>query len=255
MTSRHIAIRRVSVSPEQLQGLPEFERNLLFLAGHVLNEINALNKAFIWSLGTSTGDDVSRLKGLAQGVQALIFARVLAGKLFEAWEELKSSWSRNKLALRLAPSLHPIAAESLTHLKKYFGKRNAIARIRNSVGFHYSASALGRTWRDAVGTGNYDCIFGGTISNNLNLSAEAVANAAMLEIVGKSSVEESLQSFFEEVQGISEHMTTFLEGVTHLLLERALGVSPLEAAATDSVTTQFAFDEIHMPHFCAPSEA
>ena len=69
------------------------------------------------------------------------------------------------------------------------------------------------------------------------------------------SVEEGLQCFFDEVQGVNEHMTAFLEGVTLLLLERALGDIPWNSGVEDSVTTEFIFRDVHIPHFCKPSEA
>jgi len=253
VTHRAISVHRVQLSADQLATLQEAERNLLFLAGHILNELNSLNKMFAWCLSRHPSEVPSTVTSFAQGIQALVYARVLAGKIFEAWEALKISWSRSKVALRLESSLHPDAASALGALKKYFGRSSAINRVRNSVAFHYSANALGANWREAIADAPYEAIFGGTIGNNLNVGAEAVANAALLRSVGEGSLEECLGVFFEDVQGIAHQMTTFLEGVTLVLMERALGAPPRVVATRDSVPVSFTCSEVVIPYFCDPA--
>src|SRR5450759_856726 len=119
-----ISIHRVTVPTDALASLSSEERNLLFLAGHVVNELNSLNKVFMWCLNSHTEENPSKLNSLAQGVQALVYARTLAGKVSEAWEALKLAWFRNKLSFRLESSLHPEATVALTSLKVYFGRSN-----------------------------------------------------------------------------------------------------------------------------------
>ena len=253
MTHRAISVHRVQLHADQLAALPEAERNLLFLAGHILNELNSLNKIFTWCLSRPPNEASSAVNSLAQGVQALVYARVLAGKVSEAWEALKVSWSRSKVALRLESSLHPDAVAALRLLKKYFGRSNPINRVRNSVAFHYSANTLGAHWQEAIAGAPYEAIFGGTIGNNLNVGAETVANAALLHSVGRDTPEESLRVFFEDVQGMAYQMTAFLEGVTLVLMEQALG-KPLSAVATrDSVPVSHPCSQVIIPYFCEPA--
>ena len=55
------------------------ERAFFLLAGHMQNELNSLHKVFAWCLhnqGVTTP-----IESLANGVQAQLYARLLAGKL------------------------------------------------------------------------------------------------------------------------------------------------------------------------------
>jgi hypothetical protein len=247
-----ISVHRVSVSKDALASLPAGERNLLFLAGHVLNELNSLNKVFTWCLHGHPEESRSKLNSLAQGVQALVYARTLAGKVSEAWEALKKAYFRSKLAVQLRPLLHADAVEALASLKIYFGRSNPINRVRNSFAFHYSSRALGEHWEDAVQDGPFEAVFGGTIGNNLHLGAEIVANAALLRSVGKDSAEQNLQIFFEDVQSMANNMTTLLEGVTMLITERALGKTIRSAASPEPVVVTQSYSEVSVPYFCRP---
>jgi len=78
--------RRISLSKETLQNMEPAERAFFFLAGHIQNEINSLNKVFTWCLQNSSVNKVSALEDIANITQAMIYARILAGKLNEAWE-------------------------------------------------------------------------------------------------------------------------------------------------------------------------
>lgn len=235
-----------------LTSLPDAERRMLFLAGHIVNELNSLNKVFAWCLSNQSEERPSQLSSVAQGVQAMIYARVLAGKLSEAWESLKPAWFRNKLAGRLSSSLHPDSVAAQSTLKAYFGKSNPISRVRNSFAFHYSARAVAEHWEEAVHEEKYCAIFGGTIGNNLHLGAEMVANVAVLRSIGHADSAESLRVFFHDVQTIAHHMTTFLDGITMRLTENALSKNLQAAAEGESIDITHSFGEVSVPYFCAP---
>lgn len=252
MPHKTISVQRVTVASDALASLSSAERNLLFLAGHVINELNSLNKVFMWCLNSHTEESPSKLNSLAQGVQALVYARTLAGKVSEAWEALKPAWFRNKLSSQLESPLHPEATAALTTLKAYFGRSNPINRVRNSFAFHYSGKALGEHWEEGVRGAPFEAVFGGTLGNNLHLGAELVANAALLRGVGKGDPEQNLNTFFEDVQSMAHCMTTFMEGITMVITEKALG-HPLGAAATaETLAVTQAYAEVSIPYFCAP---
>lgn len=254
MAQRSISVHRVTVTEDALASLPSEERNLLFLAGHIINELNSLNKVFAWCLNPHPNESPSKLNSLAQGVQAMVYARTVAGKVWEAWEALKASWYRNKLSIRLQPLLHPEANESHNSLKSYFGRANPINTIRNSFAFHYSGQALSEHWKEAVDGTHFEAVFGGTIGNNLHLGAELIANAALLRGIGGPNQEENLQRFFDDVQTMARHMVSFLEGVTLLIIERAIGARVGTVATPDSVAVTQPYSAVSIPYFCAPDE-
>jgi hypothetical protein len=73
------------------------------------NELNSLDKVFGWCLHNTRSDHTSPIERLADGTQAIIYARVLAGKLCEAWEVLGKAFFSTRLSQRVESELHPIA--------------------------------------------------------------------------------------------------------------------------------------------------
>lgn len=252
MPRTSISIHRVTISKDALISLTAAERNLLFLAGHVVNELNSLNKVFMWCLHKHPEEIPSKLNSLAQGVQSLVYARTLAGKVSEAWEALKTGWFRNRLAAQLEPSLHSEAVAALASLKTYFGRSNPINRVRNSFAFHYSSLALGEHWEEAVHGAPFEAVFGGTLGNNLHLGAEIVANAALLRGVSAGNPEENLRIFFDDVQTMANHMTTLMEGITMLITEKAIGQPLRSAASAEPLVVTQSYSEVSIPYFCRP---
>src|SRR5713226_5681476 len=98
-----LRIRRISLPKARLSVLPSAERNFLFLSGHILNELNSLNKVFMWCLNSHGRDGTSKVASLAQGVQSMVYARVLAGKLLEAWNALDPAWFGSDSLSTLSP--------------------------------------------------------------------------------------------------------------------------------------------------------
>lgn len=97
----------------------------------MLNEINSLHKMFSWcSVGHRFDSPTNAVAGNISTAQAMIYARLLAGKEWEAWEALGKSWFRARISQRLEPLLHPDAQDSLRSLKKYFGAPNLINQVR-----------------------------------------------------------------------------------------------------------------------------
>jgi hypothetical protein len=173
-------LRRIHLPIAILQQMPESERAFLLLAGHMQNELNSLYKVFAWCLHGP--DAISSIERLADGLQAQIYARLLAGKLLEAWNALGTAFFRAGISRRIEASLHPVAREALAKLKMYFGKPNLIYliyRVRNSFAFHYDAKELERHWAKVADNPNFEIILGGTVGNNLDVASELVVNTAL----------------------------------------------------------------------------
>ena len=79
----------------KLRIVPEHERTLFVLLGHVVNEINVLNKTFY--LATQFEEE-PRWRVHAHISQSLVFARALVGKLNEGWELLQKGYFNSQLS-------------------------------------------------------------------------------------------------------------------------------------------------------------
>jgi hypothetical protein len=90
-------IRRINLPAAELAKLIPAERNLFFLVGHINNEIASLSKVFAWCLADSGVPGTAEIERNAANAQGMIYARLLAGKLLEAWAALEKSWFASKL--------------------------------------------------------------------------------------------------------------------------------------------------------------
>lgn len=246
-------IHRVPLKTEDLARLADPERDFLLLAGHMLNEMNSLHKVFAWCIGGHEDHSPANpLEGTISTAQAMIYARLLAGKELEGWEVLGKAWFGTRISQRIEPRLHPDALEALRALKKYFNSANLIYKVRHSFAFHYSASGIGATWERASREPFFETVLGGNIGNNFFLAAETAANVALFSSVEPDNLEEGMRRFLEEVGVVSRQFITFLEGVNMAIVEELTGRTLWDLASEDEVFPSLPHSAIRVPHFCLP---
>lgn len=242
-------IRRIPLPKTLLSQMPASERSFVLLAGHMQNELNSLHKMFAWCLHAEPSGSSSAIEGLANGVQAQIYARLLAGKLLEAWKALESAFFGTKISQRLEDKLHPRAQEGLRKIKAYFNKSKTIYRVRNSFAFHYSVEEFDAHWHEPADESAFELVLGGTVGNNLYLASELVVNTALLNSINPADRSAALKTFFEEVQSLAANFTVFLEGTIIAILEEASG-SPLANQGHDEeIAPRRGFEDVAIPHF------
>jgi hypothetical protein len=232
--------------------MAEAERAFLLLAGHMQNELNSLNKVFGWCLHNPRSDHTSPIEGLANGMQAMLYARVLAGKLCEAWDVLGTAFFGTKLSQRVESKLHPTAQDSLKRIKLYFSKTNVIHRVRNSFSFHYSVEEFNSNWNEALDEPTFEIVLGGTVGNNLHLAAEIVANTALLNGINSNDKADALRIFFNDVQSVASSFTNFLEGTIMAILEEQLGSGLTTLGREEEIFPTRSYNEVAIPFFCKP---
>lgn len=227
------------------------ERAFLLLIGHVQNEINSLNKVFTWCLNNSKSGK-SSAEGLADGMQAMIYARLLAGKLCETWEVLRKYYFATKLSQRVDSKLPLESEKALTSLKLYFGKSNLIHQVRNSFAFHYSAEQFESNWEGAADEGDLSIILGRTIGNNLSIAGELVANRALLNHGDSKSLPDGFTKFFDDIHSISSCFTDFAEGVTIVILRSRMGENLESFAVEEEIASLLNYEDVCIPFFVNP---
>lgn len=228
------------------------ERAFFLLAGHMQNELNSLNKIFSWCLSNTNASQRSPIESLADGTQAMIYARVLAGKLCEAWGVLGKAFFSTKLSQRVEAKLHPTAQHALKKIKSYFGKTNTIHRVRNSFAFHYSVEQFDIHWEEAADEPNFELILGGTVGNNLSIAGEFVANMALLNGIDSDNKSDAFKTFFDEVQSIASSFTDFLEGTIVAIIEERFGSDLAAHGRDEDIFPARSYNEIAIPFFCKP---
>lgn len=213
------------------------------------NELNSLHKVFTWCLHGEPSRESSAIESLANGMQAQIYARLLAGKLLEAWVALGPAFFGTKISHHLEGKLHPHSQEGLKKIKAYFNKSNNIFRVRNSFAFHYSVEEFDAHWHEPVDEPAFELVLGGTVGNNLALASELVVNTALLNSINSVDRSAALQTFLDEVQSLATSFTVFLEGAIIAILEET-AQSPLANQGHDeNIVPQRGFEDVAIPHF------
>jgi len=179
----------------------------------------------------------------------MIYARILAGKLWEAWVAL----GKIRLSSELNQGLHPDSQTARAELKKYFSHSNLIGSVRNFFAFHYSRK-LGEQWEEVSDGDKLQIILGGTIGNNIDLAAELITNAAIFRTSHPTNIEAGAQTFLNDVQTMASHFTTFLEGISLFYLKKMLGDNLAEQGHNVEIKVAQQFSEVCIPYFCAPDK-
>lgn len=250
-----LKIRRIPLSKDTLLKMDPADRTFLLLAGHMQNELNSVHKVFAWCLNSHPMDRTSSIERLANGTQAMIYARVLAGKLYEAWQALGVAFFGAKLSQRIELRLHPTAQGALQKIKNYFGRSNDISAVRNSFAFHYSVAEFGLNWEAVAVEPSFELILGGSVGNNLHLASELVANTALLSAINANDREDALRMFFNEVQSVASNFTDFLEGAVVVILEEQFGTGLGALGCEEEISPSRSYSEVAIPFFYKPDTA
>ena len=242
--------RRISLSKETLARMPADERNFFLLAGHIQNEINSLSKVFAWCLTAEPSRKLAEVEGLANGLQAQFYARLLAGKLCEARKVLDKAYFAKSIHLSVDPKLHPDAKASLKKIKSYFNHSNSIINaVRNTFSFHYDVDAFASHWCEALDQSDFELVLGGTVGNNLSLGSELVLNNAVLKSINSDSGSSALQKLLNDVQSLAAEFTIFLEGVMIVIVESATGSSLSGQGSQEEIWPSHLFGDVKIPYF------
>lgn len=134
-----IRLDKFIVSIHKLRSLSKEELYFNIQIGVLLNEIVMLEK--LRAMTNLPAEERDETLMAAYVVQLNFLTKILAGKLLESWE-LISKLYNNKLSLKYGPLLHSEDQEHLKALCRYFGRTNAIYRIRNQFAFHHASADL-----------------------------------------------------------------------------------------------------------------
>lgn len=229
-------IYRWQLDSEQLKQMPDKDRALFFMLGHVSNEINVLNKLFYLS---NQYDHSERYQQHAHITQGMVIARTLIGKLWESWGLLKSAYYGAKLSACYDTSLSDEAREALKSLGRCFGRNSFIAQIRNSFAFHYSVDEIRKILSGDLSPEELINYMAGSNGNTVYYASEYVTNVAILQAVEKGDPQAAMERLIDisvEVVGL---FNTAAQGImlvaTERYLSRSDGSVPFELVEIDNV--------------------
>ncbi|HTT07406.1 MAG TPA: hypothetical protein VMH34_01240 [Gammaproteobacteria bacterium] len=240
-------IQKSRLNLTKLRQIPEKERALFVLLGHVVNEVNVLNKTFY--LCTQFQDE-PKWRSHAHTSQALVFARLLIGKLYEGWNLLRKGYFESQISKIYDEKLHPEASKAPDDLKKYFGRENLIETIRNNFSFHYSLPDALIGLGQAITEEELLIYLAENNGNTLYYFSEIVINAALLEAVVEGDPKKALERLMDESAKVVNWFNELASGImvhvieTYLLeTDKNLVLEPVDLGSVPVA------EQIEIPYF------
>lgn len=211
-----IELHRIALSKEQLDCIPVVERRLLVLVAHASNEVNTLSKLFHFSASSSD----EGISGHAERTQALVLGRVLAGKIYEFWKLLQVGFFGARLSREYEPLLDDESRNALDGLKRYFGRDNLIAVVRNKFAFHYAPDQVDAGYAALVDGDPLEVYLARHNGNTLFAFAETIAGRALLEGIHAGDPDAAFSALLEETSMAVGFITEVAGGLLDVCIRR-----------------------------------
>jgi hypothetical protein len=222
-------IHTIHVSKAQLDKVPEIERAFYVHIGHLRHELMFLKKLLELSAKEPSDNPVLQDVGVSQ---QFIVSRLIAGKVWEGWELMRKAFFSTKLSLAIEGDLPEDTKEALADLKKYFGKKNIIERMRNEFAFHYDSLRV-RTQLSSIEETDKLKIYIAETEDVFFQLSEIIVGSAMLEAVQPGDFVAAAEKYFKEIMRLSSQLVDFCDGCLHHMIKTYIGYQSEETEIPD----------------------
>lgn len=205
----------VQLQKDRLLTVPELERTLFLALGHAANELNAITKMLYWAANAPANTDA---EDHGRFTILLLLIRLLAGKLNESWELLRTKFFGATLSHTYEPKLDDRATSALKSLKAYFGKENDCTRIRNRFAFHYSPDEVAAVLPD-IDEQLHLYLERDVAPNNLFFFSEALLSQALLTLLEQDDKKMSLEDLAGELFKVAAWFAQLTDALMHAIID------------------------------------
>jgi hypothetical protein len=249
--NKPLILHRVTISKKRFDSIPEPERLLFIHFGHSIFEINTLLRVFLWS---SSFENLKEEEINARMAQGLVIARVLIGKINEAYLLIKKHY-HGEIAKKYNPLLNDAARDAFLYFKRYFSHSNLIKAVRNKYAFHYSHDELAKILMQFKPMDELVFYLSQDSRNSFFCSAEKIVNNAMLEAIDPGHPDNAQKRLEKETIEISKALQIFLQWFMHTVMMKYLGRNLEEMGAIEIRIPKPPKDtEIELPYFLSFEE-
>jgi hypothetical protein len=239
-------IKVVPVPTSHLDTIPEAELAFYAHFGHVRNELLVIEKFLLWTTKNHADGDVFSDVNV---FQELTIIKLLAGKLWEAWQLLNNQ-AYSKILASLRTELNSKTRTTLEELEAYFdNKKNMIGKIRNRFAFHYDPSLI-RNQLSRVEERDHLAIYLAPKSVNCFYQfSEVIADSAMLNVVKGGDYKGATKRLGKEVIDITVKFIGFCDGCLGHMMETYLLPDATELRTRTVEVDVLRKDQMTLPFF------
>jgi hypothetical protein len=249
--SNSLILHRVTIPKKTFDLIPEQERLLFIRFGHLIFELNTLLRLFLWS---SSLKNLQQEEVAARMAQGMVIARVLIGKMYEAYVLIKNRYNGD-IAIEYNNLLNDASRISLLNLKHYFNKSNLINIVRKKYAFHYSHDELTKILMRIEPEDNLVFYLSKDSRNYFFSSADKIISDAMLEAIEPGNPDKAQERLEKETIAISRSLIIFLGCFLDTFLKKHLGDNLEEMGAIEIMISGHSKDSgIELPYFLSLDE-
>jgi hypothetical protein len=236
----------LKIPKKTIKTMEDPERIFFIQFGEILNEIDILYRCF---LATSNLKWETEVEQKAKISQLFFFIRSLASKLYEGWIIIKSGYVESALSLKIDKALGMEATESLSEIRKYFGRKNNIVIIRNKLGFHYEYKMVGDGINnlEEIHENDLKIFLTPSIGNCIYSLSDAIIFAGMKKDLMLLNRDDIFDQLMDEITNTCRHFQTFGDECLRKIMEPHQ--DSISCKENYEITTAPQYSEIKLPQF------
>jgi hypothetical protein len=219
-----IDVYRVPISKEQFQSIPPDQRAIVFVAGHILNQVGVFIKLVRFSTNADPTDPIEERVSAAQ---SQLILRCLMGVLVEAWEFIRRPANQRIIGNYLS-GIDDDGRASYDKLKKHFGKSGLLYKLRNSFLYHYPKSAeLDEAFKSIPSDEEWEWYLSEANTNSFYFSCELAIGYGIMGATEEPIHISAFGIVMREVMQVANTLPYFLMPLMKAILTKHLGASIL----------------------------
>jgi hypothetical protein len=243
---RMITVYRVPISKRQFRAIPTDERALVFVSGHLLNQISVFMKLVRFSVSKDPGDPI---EARVSAAQSQIILRSLIGVFAEAWEFIRKPINQ-KIIGKYLPTIDGNGRASYEELKKHFGKSGLLHQLRNNYVYHYPSSKKLETAFEWIPEDEeWEWYLSHANTNSFYFSCELAVGYGIMQTTDEPLHIGAFGVVMQQVTGIANCMPYFLMPLMRAILTVHLGDRILDPKPGTTIKNAPKLDEFWIPFF------
>jgi hypothetical protein len=226
--------------------LPEQQRLVHLMLGQLANDINLLQKQLIFAMnGFGVGSEPEHQVSVAQ---AMLAERLLAGRLNEAYEFIRTPECHRATREANLPDEWRAARKSLN---TYFGADNLIRRLRNKLAFHFDVETIREAYEtvpaaepmvDYVTLHQGDCLWG---------SSDVLTSFAMISLTGEADTTLAVRKIAGELIRVAGLLLIYILHAQMSFVEKYFPEKTNQLTEAPTYVGGASLLEVRMPFYCS----
>jgi hypothetical protein len=216
-----VIVYKFQISKDQLQLIPDDERNLLLWASTSVNQISVMSKLLRFNLNFGSENEA---ENTLSGAQSQVILRYLFGTLAESWEMLKRPINQKLIGVAYKDAIGAAGDAGHDRLKKHFGATNLLHTIRNTFAYHSPhPEVLQAAFAEATEDESWVWYLGEMNDNSFYLASDIIIITAILKETGEADFIEAYKKIMGVVVPVSNDLIDFLNLLIRAIVVRHLG--------------------------------